>query len=97
MMHYRLAVLNLKCKFILFGIVAGLTMHDAAYAYLDPGSVSLAVQAVVAGIAGLALTWKHWWYRLVNMFRFKNQLAKKSDQADDEEQATPDEKRDVRK
>ena len=42
-------------------VVAG---SSPAHAYLDPGSVSLAIQAVVAALAGAALTWKHWYWRL---------------------------------
>ena len=37
---------------------------SSAHAYLDPGSVSLVLQSVVAAIAGAALFWKHWFYRL---------------------------------
>ena len=35
-----------------------------AYAYLDPGSISLAIQAIVAAVAGAAATWKYWYWRL---------------------------------
>ena len=31
-----------------------------AYAYIDPGTVSIVVQAVVAGVAGAAATFRYW-------------------------------------
>jgi len=42
-------------------------LAEPACAYLDPGSVSLALQAIVAGIAGALLTWKYWWHRLMKL------------------------------
>ncbi len=42
-------------------------LTEPAFAYLDPGSVSLALQAIVAGIAGALLTWKYWWHRLMKL------------------------------
>ena len=44
--------------------VSCLAASQPAHAYLDPGSVSLALQAIVATIAGAALTWKHWYWRV---------------------------------
>ena len=41
---------------------------DTAHAYLDPGSVSLMIQAVIGAIAGAALTWKYWYWRLLSFF-----------------------------
>lgn len=38
-------------------------------AYLDPGSGSLIVQAVVGGVAGVAVAAKLYWRRLVGRFR----------------------------
>jgi hypothetical protein len=38
-------------------------------AYLDAGSGSLIVQAVVGGIAGVAVATKFYWRRLVGRFR----------------------------
>ena len=43
----------------------------SAHAYLDPGSVSLILQSVVAAIAGAALFWRHWYYRLLGIFGIK--------------------------
>lgn len=38
-------------------------------AYLDPGSGSLLVQALVAGVAGAAVTVKIYWRRITSRFR----------------------------
>jgi hypothetical protein len=35
-----------------------------AWAYLDPGSVSLVVQGAVAAVATAAATFRLWWYRV---------------------------------
>ena len=47
-----------------------------AYAYLDPGTGSIIVSAIVAGIA----TIKHYWVLIKNFFKnkiFKNKKEKK--------------------
>ncbi len=40
-----------------------------ALAYLDPGSGSIIVQAVVAGLAGVAVVMKVGWRRLTSRFQ----------------------------
>lgn len=47
-------------------------------AYLDPGSGSMVAQAVVAGIAGVAVVGKVGWRKLTSPFRRK----RKSDHAE---------------
>ena len=37
--------------------------------YLDPGTGSVILQAILGGVAGLALTAKLWWWRVVSSFR----------------------------
>lgn len=56
----------------------------SAHAYLDPGSVSLVLQSVVAAIAGAALFWKHWFYRLCEFLgiRKKDMNEKNADLKD---------------
>ncbi|MDE0157259.1 MAG: hypothetical protein OXI88_08590 [Gammaproteobacteria bacterium] len=44
-----------------------------AHAYLDPGSISLALQAIVAAIAGAVVTFKYWYWRLLDLFRHKKE------------------------
>ena len=56
------SVLRRKAGLLAFAFVV--TVPAPAQAYLDPGSVSLALQAIVAALAGAALTWKSWYWRL---------------------------------
>ena len=50
-----------------------------AFAYIDPGTVSIVVQAIVAGIAGAAATFRYWITWVRNLFN----LSKKSDNTDE--------------
>ncbi len=58
--------IGVKVRLIIF-LILGFA-PASAHAYIDPGSVSLAVQAVIAAFAGAALTWKHWWYRVKSWY-----------------------------
>lgn len=46
-----------------------LAMPSPAHAYLDPGSGSMLVQALLGGIAGVAVLVKIYWRRIVGRFR----------------------------
>ena len=49
-----------------------LSLHPAnAHAYLDPGSVSLALQAIAAAVAGAVLTGKYWFWYILGMLGIK--------------------------
>ncbi|HVE68828.1 MAG TPA: hypothetical protein VNB64_09635 [Solirubrobacteraceae bacterium] len=39
------------------------------FGYLDPGSGSVILQAIVGGFAALAVTGKLWWSRVTGIFR----------------------------
>ncbi len=41
------------------------------FAYLDPGSGSVLLQALLGGTAALAVTWKLWWGRLLTFLRIR--------------------------
>ena len=43
--------------------VTGFFVSDA-YAYLDPGTGSLVIQAVIGALVGVAITLKIYWYKL---------------------------------
>ncbi len=61
-----------KTRFSIFLPVLLLSFFStSAHAYLDPGSVSLVLQSIVAAIAGAALFWRHWYYRLLGIFGIK--------------------------
>ena len=57
-----------------------------AHAYLDPGSISLALQAIIAAIAGAAMTCKYWYWRVLDLFRHK----KESERTEDSHSTSPD-------
>jgi hypothetical protein len=52
-------------------LVAGLSIASPAYAYLDPGTGSMLVSAVIGVAAAVALAVKMFWYRLVGWVRGK--------------------------
>ncbi len=44
-------------------------------AYLDPGSGSVLLQALLGGVAALAITGKLWWHRLLTFLRIRKEPA----------------------
>jgi hypothetical protein len=50
-------------------VVACLAMARPAYAYLDPGTGSMLLSAVIGVIAAVALAVKMFWYRVLGWFR----------------------------
>lgn len=50
---------------------AALGFAAPAYAYLDPGTGSMIISAIVGIFATLALAIKTYWYKLVGLFRRK--------------------------
>jgi hypothetical protein len=48
-------------------------LADAVFAYLDPGSGSMLVQLLVGGIAGVAVTAKLYWRRILRFFRIRKE------------------------
>ncbi len=44
-------------------------MTSAILAYLDPGSGSVILQALLGGLAAVAVTFKLWWKRITGIFR----------------------------
>jgi hypothetical protein len=52
-------------------LVVCLSIASPAYAYLDPGTGSMLVSAVVGVAAAVALAVKMFWYRLLAFFRGK--------------------------
>jgi hypothetical protein len=54
-----------------FVLAACLSITSPAYAYLDPGTGSMLLSAVIGVAAALGLAVKMFWYRLVGLFRGK--------------------------
>jgi len=53
-----------------------LSLPDTAHAYLDPGSGSLVVQALVAAAAALSVAVKIYWHKLIALFRILKRPGK---------------------
>ena len=51
--------------------LAFLSIASPAYAYLDPGTGSMLVSAVIGVAAAVGLALKMFWYRIVGLFRDK--------------------------
>jgi hypothetical protein len=47
-------------------------------AYLDPGSGSVLLQALLGGVAAIAITGKLWWHRLLTLLRIRKPEAPSS-------------------
>lgn len=60
-------------------------LPSIANAYLDPGSISIMLQGVLAAVAGAIATWKYWFYRLASLFRRRGQEEKDIEQKSDKE------------
>jgi len=57
-------------------VLAGcLSIASPAWAYLDPGTGSMLVSAVIGVAAAIGLAVKMFWYRLVGFFRGKKPSA----------------------
>ena len=62
----------MKRSFILiFAAMAALIASPSAFAYLDPGSGSLLLQAILGGVAGLLVAGKLFWWRILAFFGIK--------------------------
>ena len=69
-------------KAIIF-IGAILCFVPSAFAYLDPGSGSYILQAIVAGALGGAYAVKLYWFKIVSFF--KGSKAQKEDSIENDE------------
>ena len=54
---------------IVLVVVAGLVMASPAQAYLDPGTGSMLVSALIGVAAAVGLAVKMFWYRVTGVFR----------------------------
>ena len=55
----------------LLALVACLSIPSPAHAYLDPGTGSMLLSAIIGVAAALGLALKLFWYRLVGLVRGK--------------------------
>ena len=54
--------------FLVFGFI------QPAHAYLDPGSGSLILQGIIAGIAAISVVAKIYWHRLLGFLNLKKDV-----------------------
>jgi len=55
-------------KAILLTAVIYLLMHTHAYAYLDPGTGSIILQALAAAFAAIATTTSYYWEKVKDLY-----------------------------
>jgi len=67
------------------GLLALLAASAPAHAYIDPAAGSLLLQAVIAGVAGLLLTFKLFWRRITGLWGSKKSESQDPDSVDSEE------------
>jgi hypothetical protein len=60
----------LKTTILFIGIV--FLTYSNAYAYIDPGTGSFVVQAVIASVAGAIYVLKTYWARITSFFKKKS-------------------------
>lgn len=68
--------------------IFSVSIATPAYAYLDPGTGSIILQGIIAGLAVFSLTIKMWWYKLTSLF--KNSDDEEQKDSDESESSTPD-------
>lgn len=56
-------------EIIAISVVALVVLTGPAHAYLDPGTGSIILQSLIAGIAGALLFFKSYWWRFLGLFR----------------------------
>tara|TARA_B100000767_G_C19764375_1_gene536745 strand:+ start:1209 stop:1421 length:213 start_codon:yes stop_codon:yes gene_type:complete len=68
-----------KIKFYCCTLCLFFAFCSPAFAYLDPGSASIVLQAVLAAIAGVIATYKLWLFKVRNFLgKIKKKIIKKN-------------------
>lgn len=65
-----------RASCIVLALVACLSITSPAHAYLDPGTGSMIVSALIGVAAAVALALKMFWYRVVGWVRRKGRGAR---------------------
>ena len=60
---------NRNQLFTIYIIMFSFFITSPAYAYLDPGTGSLILQGIIAGLAMLSITIKMWWHKITSLFK----------------------------
>jgi hypothetical protein len=62
---------------VMLVVIALVVLERPAAAYLDPGTGSMLLQAVLGGVAAVGVIAKLYWHRLTAVFRGKPQGSKR--------------------
>jgi hypothetical protein len=70
----EITMFRMKALFIALTALLALDVAfpPTAWAYLDPGTGSMIIQALLAVVLGISFTFKMWWHRLLGLFRRKS-------------------------
>lgn len=71
-----------------FGSISELGTGDVRFAYLDPGAGSFMIQALVAALAGVAVTLRLYWTRIRSLLGLAT--ADDDDDRDDDNESMTD-------
>jgi Uncharacterized protein conserved in bacteria len=61
-----------KVSFVFAVVAAALAPVSAAHAYIDPGTGSMLLQALLAIVAGAAIGVRTYWFKIKQLFSRKN-------------------------
>ena len=56
-------------KLTVAGIIVGMTISQTAFAYLDPGTGSMIIQGLIAGVVMVSMAIKMYWRKIVGFLR----------------------------
>lgn len=65
-----------RLAFLLLLALPWLTAPEVAFAYLDPGTGSILLQALIGGVAGLGVILKLYWHRLRGLIGGRKKAAR---------------------
>jgi len=66
---HRMAGRRVPFVFVMLAVAVCLSVASPAHAYLDPGTGSMLVSALIGVAAAVALALKMFWYRVLGLFR----------------------------
>tara|TARA_B110000008_G_C16655511_1_gene438564 strand:- start:91 stop:300 length:210 start_codon:yes stop_codon:yes gene_type:complete len=66
-------------KLFLFTCSFSILFIANAHAYIDPGTFSIVLQAIIGAIAAAGVTLKIFWYKFKSFFKMKDKNKDKSD------------------
>jgi len=79
----------MKAAYLFAASLLAVAWSGASYAYLDPGTGSMLLQGLLAGIAGVAVVLRLYWYRVKSFWQglFSRKPQQQSDEQASEQTA----------